>query len=72
MTIVLRLICAPNVERQNVNRCAGKARPVHSWMLAQATPVPEKPVWHAHVKAPVVSVHAALVSQLWVPSAMEG
>ena len=71
MTIVLRLICAPNVERQNVNRCAGKARPVHSSMLAQETPAPEKPVLHAHVNAPSVSVHAALVSQLWVPSAIE-
>jgi len=45
---------------------------VHSSMLAQETPVPEKPVLHAHVKAPSMSVHAALVSQLWVPSAIEG
>ena len=45
---------------------------MHSSMLAQETPVPEKPVLHAHMKAPPMSVHNALVSQLWVPSAMEG
>jgi hypothetical protein len=45
---------------------------VHSSMLVQEAPVPENPVLHAHVKAPWVLVHAALVSQLWVPSAIEG
>ena len=70
--IVSSLICRPNVERRNVNRSAGGAGPVHSSMLAQETPVPEKPVLHAHVKAPTVSVHAALVSQLLVPPAIEG
>ena len=66
------LISSPNVDRQNVMRAAARPGPVHSSMLAQATPVPEKPVLHAHVKAPSVSVHAALVSQLWVPSVTEG
>ena len=61
----------PNVERRNVEAGAGGAGPVHSSILAQETPVPEKPVLHAHVKAPSVFVHAALVSQLLVPSAME-
>jgi CHASE2 domain-containing sensor protein len=45
---------------------------VHSSMLAQETPSPKKPGLHAHVKAPSVSVHAALVSQLLNPSAIEG
>ena len=72
LTIVPRLICPPNVAGQTTNWGVGRAGPVHSSMLTQETPVPEKPVLHAHVKAPSVSVHAALVSQLWVPSAMEG
>jgi len=50
--MVLRSTYSPNVERQNVNRAAGGAGPVHSLILAQDTPVPEKPVLHAHVKAP--------------------
>jgi len=70
--IVSSLICQSVVQRQNVNRGSGGAEPVHSSMLSQETPLPEKPALHAHVKAPTVSVHAALVSQLWVPSALGG
>ena len=50
----------------------GGKEPVHSSISEQEIPVPEKPVLHTHVKAPSMSVHAALVSQLWVPSAIEG
>ena len=66
--MVSQSISPPNVERQNVILAAGGKGPVHSSMFAQETPVPEKPVLHAHVKAPTVSVHIALVSQLLEPS----
>ena len=71
-SIVPRFIYPPNVKRQNVKRGKGSGGPAHSSISAQEIPSPEKPVLHAHVKEPSVSVHAALVSQLWVPSAIEG
>jgi len=71
-SIVPRLVGPPNVKRQNVKPDQGSGGPAHSLISAQEMPLPEKPVLHAHVKAPSVSVHAALMSQLWVPSAIEG
>jgi len=37
-------------------------------IAAQFTPSPEYPVLHAHVKDPIVSVHAAFALQLSVPT----